>query len=159
MPPRYRRTPLGVVALALLAALTACNSTQVKTAAMSPVVTRVADRHDAYVKADTTMASSAYLDALGQTAFLRQEMQKETVPATEISGPLNAVCDRYDGYVGRDPALTTFKRQVELRSSALLRAALKAGGAMATDEPSQAKPAAPAGAGGQFYVPSPTTMP
>lgn len=99
-------------------------STQIQTANIAGTVGHVLDRHDAYVKADTTLDSATLATDLSQSSFVRSEMTKAQVPASELAPALNPVADRTDAYDTKNASLPPYKLRTNLRDTAILREVL-----------------------------------
>lgn len=94
---------------------------QFRVAEAAPLVTRVCDRHDAYVGADPLLSNEKRAEALGQSQILRALVAGEGIGST-ITFEFRAqpVFDRHDSYVRSDAALG-IKAPSFLRTTELLR--------------------------------------
>jgi hypothetical protein len=93
--------------------------------ALARQVTRICERHDAYVNADTSldaMTKSEYLvESQGSVALVTNMPQ---VPADLLAKRFAPVLDRHDGYVERDTTLDPLEQATYLATASGLRSLL-----------------------------------
>jgi hypothetical protein len=128
---RHAKSSFRVLQLLCIGLLAGCSvlSTQIDTTKISGTTTRVLNRHDAYINADTTLDMATRTHDLGQSSFVRSELVNPTVQASTISAPLNDVCNRTDVYDHANAKLPSYKLQANLNDTKILREVLTAGGA------------------------------
>ncbi len=89
-------------------------------------VSRVVERHDAYVTADVTLDEQTRGEYLGQSQGARELMisMPDGVPANLLAPRLAPVLDRHDSYVERDLQLDILERDQYLATTSGLRSLL-----------------------------------
>jgi hypothetical protein len=100
-------------------------SRDLQTSQIGGTMGRVLDRHDAWVKRDTSLAPDAQQTALNDSIFLRGTLLQPTVSVKALEEPLNRVCDRHDYYLPNETTWTALQIRVSLRDTALLRRMLQ----------------------------------
>lgn len=85
-------------------------------------VTRVVERHDAYVMVDGSLSAEARGEYISQSrGAVELMLSMQEVPADLLAPRLAPVLDRHDSYVGADMSLDPLMRDTYLASSSGLR--------------------------------------